>query len=1590
MADPEHEIPALSVEPDTPGAAASSFGERAADAADGANGYCGVPPLRSLPDSLRLKFHHKREIRVVAVNRRTERISFRTLKQRLTTDYGFELSLAYQDGDGDLITLASQNDLNELLNTDSSVANVRVIPRELAAPGDDEPAARSLSPPASTRGARDDAAPAANTNAAAARPQRGEAADAAPRDRAAGAPLRGGVPSGPLKIHTLISSPTPNKNASATLDPLRAPLSPLPPSHELAADDPLPAPAPQIAASPPAATRRHHHLHAPIEKSERPAKDRREPAPAAPSPGGASRATLDPLSIPRRPTRPPRRRPRTREATRQPSVVLPADKASARRAAVASAPPDRGGAAPRAIRWQRGEMIGKGAFGSVYLSLNLDTGELMAVKHLDCAEVSSRERSALENEVSMMKGLCHPNIVRYLGVDSSNDALAIFLEYVPGGSLRSLLDKFGKLEEDIVRLYSRQILLGLEYLHGNAIAHRDIKAANVLVSNDGSVKLADFGASKRMAAPSNLNGGGAVGALQTGGAKGTPLWMAPEVIKAAPKSQGWRKADVWSVGCTVIEMSTGRPPWSQYSNPVTAMYHIACVEELPDMPPNLSDDGIQFLWLCFQREPRLRPEVTALLLQGFVSVAPTAWRETRTNYQDHRSAYAAAQGHHSAQDSLYPSRPSTASESHGLGARRSASLRIITDGNVFDRRPEPDGDAFGHRRQPNGDVHAARPAAPPPAPRSPYAPAPRRRSGSGPRRPAGDADARAPGASGDGAPRNSRGGGPPRRGPYGAAGRRDATGRAPPSPAPALGSIADEEPPAPALGRPRGKLLVAAQPKGRGGPGIKGPQATAAKPGLPASPKIGGLGQSRTARGGASTLVREVARSRQGTGRGDGRHPGRGNGRPRHPDDEPERPPDSPKRVGRASPTKQLPAEGGASTPGSAARRGPSRTASRAPGAASTPLPGSKRQPGAARTLFKGGEPKRQPEGAAETAAAVVASAVAAAVGKESPRPRAPGRGRGGGTINVVGGRGKTRHATPKGRKADSDDDGSESDGKQSSLREGEPAKRKFFPKREPPRPAKRDEADDAPSLANAALRRPFEFSAPPPNRARIPPLGLDAAGSTPILGRHSFGARAPESPPPPDESPHRAADGPAPRRLAISPGEPFLEEDCESDDEVGTPVSPSSIGTPQSQREAATPREDRGAAVDELAPSGAATGRGAAAPLEGSVGSALACDESIADDFEAHEDLGRRASASLPMAVICDDAATYADLDRGFRDDDSCVDDVADDDEPPPPISPDGTGDAPAPAPDRAGGSNGVTCVVFTPGGDRVVTGCEDRVARIWSLETGVVVHALEGHESRVTCVQMLAADAAGTDPESPGGPRRGKPGTSAQWSGCVVTASADHTVRLWDVRMRRPQALALRGHTDTVNALAADADNMVWSASRDTSVRAWDLRCGRGKFHLTQHFGGVTCLAYDASLDGDRGGLLSGARDTTVHVWAKASGACMRALRSQRGFVQALAVVPKRRAGASSLVACGGTNGKLRLWDHHKGKCVKAIDAHATSVTCCQFATTQHGAPNGFLVSGGGDGCVKVWDARSMVPRRTLASHGNAVDGTLRVAHL
>jgi serine/threonine protein kinase len=288
-------------------------------------------------------------------------------------------------------------------------------------------------------------------------------------------------------------------------------------------------------------------------------------------------------------------------------------------------------------KWQCGEQIGRGAYGTVYLGLDIASGELMAVKQIDASEVSGRELAALEHEVSVLRNLHHENIVQYLGTQRTGSTLSIFLEYAPGGSIRQIINRFGSLDEQVIRRYTRQLLLGLEYLHRNGFAHRDIKGGNVLVGNDGVIKLADFGQAKRIASKSLVGtseGGGSdalVGSGSGGGAggvsrshhvtemRGTPLWMAPEVIKEQHMTRGWRKADIWSVGCTVIEMATGNPPWSDFDSTVSAMYTIACTEALPTFPEHLSHTAREFLTLCFNRDPSKRPDATLLLMHPFVS-----------------------------------------------------------------------------------------------------------------------------------------------------------------------------------------------------------------------------------------------------------------------------------------------------------------------------------------------------------------------------------------------------------------------------------------------------------------------------------------------------------------------------------------------------------------------------------------------------------------------------------------------------------------------------------------------------------------------------------------------------------------------------------------------------------------------------------------------------------------------------------------------------------------------------------------------------------------------------------------------------------
>eukprot|EP00003_Mantamonas_plastica_P030291 TRINITY_DN7444_c1_g1_i6.p1 TRINITY_DN7444_c1_g1~~TRINITY_DN7444_c1_g1_i6.p1 ORF type:complete len:666 (+),score=211.52 TRINITY_DN7444_c1_g1_i6:2126-4123(+) len=202
-----------------------------------------------------------------------------------------------------------------------------------------------------------------------------------------------------------------------------------------------------------------------------------------------------------------------------------------------------------------------------------------------------------------MKGLSHPNIVRYLGTQTDDEHLNIFLEYVPGGSIASLLSKFGPFDENLVRVYTYQVLQGLDYLHSHNIVHRDIKGGNILVDKTGVVKLADFGASKKIEGLLNATGG--MRSLQ-----GTPYWMAPEVIR---QSGHGKKADIWSVGCTVLEMFTAQHPWGSFHDHISALFHIAQSKGPPPMPSHLSENANDFLLQCFERDPGQRPTAQQLL-----------------------------------------------------------------------------------------------------------------------------------------------------------------------------------------------------------------------------------------------------------------------------------------------------------------------------------------------------------------------------------------------------------------------------------------------------------------------------------------------------------------------------------------------------------------------------------------------------------------------------------------------------------------------------------------------------------------------------------------------------------------------------------------------------------------------------------------------------------------------------------------------------------------------------------------------------------------------------------------------------------------
>ncbi|KAI8329598.1 kinase-like domain-containing protein [Choanephora cucurbitarum] len=267
--------------------------------------------------------------------------------------------------------------------------------------------------------------------------------------------------------------------------------------------------------------------------------------------------------------------------------------------------------------WMKGSLIGRGTFGDVYLGLNPYNGELMAVKQVELPVENSaseeRKKSmikSLQREIELLQDLKHENIVQYWGSKTDESYFSIFLEYVPGGSVAGLLSSYGAFQEPLVNSFVRQILKGLNYLHNKDIVHRDIKGANVLVDNKGGVKITDFGISKKVEEEMRQS---IVAAAHRPSLQGSIYWMAPEVVK---QTRYTRKADIWSLGCLVVEMFTGDHPFPEYSQ-MQAIFQIGCATS-PNIPPNISEEAQDFLRCTFQQDHKERPSAEELLQHPFV------------------------------------------------------------------------------------------------------------------------------------------------------------------------------------------------------------------------------------------------------------------------------------------------------------------------------------------------------------------------------------------------------------------------------------------------------------------------------------------------------------------------------------------------------------------------------------------------------------------------------------------------------------------------------------------------------------------------------------------------------------------------------------------------------------------------------------------------------------------------------------------------------------------------------------------------------------------------------------------------------------
>ncbi|XP_030851944.1 mitogen-activated protein kinase kinase kinase 1 isoform X2 [Strongylocentrotus purpuratus] len=261
--------------------------------------------------------------------------------------------------------------------------------------------------------------------------------------------------------------------------------------------------------------------------------------------------------------------------------------------------------------WTKGAILGTGAFSSCYMARDVKTGTLMAVKQISfCRNNAGDQEDTMEEikkEIKLMATFDHPHIVRLMGATQHDAHFNVFVEWMPGGAVSTLLKDFGAFSNAVTVKYIHQVCLGLAYLHDNRVIHRDLKGANLLMDSTGHhLRIADLGTAGKMNADITRTD------EFKGQFLGTISFMAPEVLRGEPYG---RSCDIWSVGCCIIEMCTTKPPWNNtaISNHYQLLFKIASANGPPPIPESLSPALRDITLRCLEAEPSARPGVMELL-----------------------------------------------------------------------------------------------------------------------------------------------------------------------------------------------------------------------------------------------------------------------------------------------------------------------------------------------------------------------------------------------------------------------------------------------------------------------------------------------------------------------------------------------------------------------------------------------------------------------------------------------------------------------------------------------------------------------------------------------------------------------------------------------------------------------------------------------------------------------------------------------------------------------------------------------------------------------------------------------------------------